>query len=185
MPARGQDASCFPNSSNVAHPNLTFTAKFKVPPDIWYLIFGPPNIVVDNPDDLLCAQWLCWEVNSLIQRYIYRHVNLHNFKAFSSFHRAVTQNPLRPGQWVRTLQISFNTQHLPKRFFNEMSEVLLALDHLYCLNFCYSHHDSAFASKLRKLAPSMMPSLKEIHLKPIFLETELDVPGVRIFQCFI
>lgn len=148
-----------------------------IPFDIWDRIFSRENIKMFDASNLVAIQLICWQAAALIQPYIYRHVNLLDLEAFTSFKGAV-KSQLNPGQWVRTLQISFNTQELQNEIFDEMSAMLFALKNLHCLNISYLHHDENFVPHFQVLATSFSSSLKEVHIKPIFEESWRNRPGV-------
>lgn len=155
------------------------TALLRVPPEIWGRILSREHLrTFLDASDLVIIQTICWDAAIIIQPYIYRHVNLLDFNAFTSFSEAIEKCQLNPGQWVRTLQISFDTEGLPKSFFKSLSKTLSALERLHCLLFCYSHHERTFVFNLRNLATSFPPSLKELHLKPILEECWRNCPGI-------
>lgn len=155
------------------------TALLRIPFDIWDQILCLKHIKTFNDaSDLLTIQTICWDTASLVQPYLYRHVNLLDLDAFTSFSEAVAKGRLDPAQCVRTLQISFNTEGLSTKFFEHMSTTLFALKHLHCLLLCYSHHDLKFVFNLRNLATYFPPSLKELHIKPILEECWRNCPGM-------
>lgn len=160
------------------------TALLQIPFDIWDRILSQEHLKAFGPraSELVVIQTVCWQAASLVQPHVYRHVNILDLDAFTSFSGAVAGGLLDPGQWVRTLQISFNTGGLSKQFFKDMSKTIFALKHLHCLIFCYSHRDLTFVRNLRKLATSFPPSLKELHIKPIFEECWRNCPSNVCFS---